>query len=211
RASGRPIVYSLCQYGRLDVWKWGADVGGNLWRTTGDIRDSWDSMAKIGFGQNQLAEYARPGHWNDPDMLEIGNGGMSATEYRTHMSLWAMLAAPLLAGNDLRSMSPEILAILTNREVISVDQDKDGKQGARVWQSGEQEIWARSLRGGAKAVAFFNRAATEAKVSVRWADIGVKGKPRLRDLWLQKDIEWPGAEYTVTIPGHGVVMLRVGS
>ncbi|MGH9882487.1 MAG: glycoside hydrolase family 27 protein, partial [Pyrinomonadaceae bacterium] len=103
-ASGRPIVYSLCQYGRLDVWKWGADVGGNLWRTTGDIRDTWDSMTRIGFSQNELAPWAKPGHWNDPDMLEIGNGGMSETEYQTHMSLWAMLAAPLLAGNDLRNM-----------------------------------------------------------------------------------------------------------
>src|SRR5438552_525877 len=116
----RPIVYSLCQYGRQDVWKWGADVGGNLWRTTGDIRDAWDSMTRIGFSQNDLAPYAKPGHWNDPDMLEIGNGAMTNDEYKTHLSLWAILAAPLLAGNDLRSPSPEIIAILTNREVIAV-------------------------------------------------------------------------------------------
>jgi alpha-galactosidase len=210
RATKRPIVYSLCQYGRQDVWKWGADTGGNLWRTTGDIRDAWDSMSKIGFNQNDLAPYARPGHWNDPDMLEIGNGGMTETEYRTHMSLWAMLTAPLLAGNDLRNMSPEILAILTNREVIAVDQDKDGKQATRVWKSGDQEVWARSLRGGAKAIAFFNRAAEEAKVSLRWADLGISGKVRLRDLWLHRDVEWPGDIYSVTIPGHGVVMLRAG-
>ena len=209
RATKRPIVYSLCQYGRQDVWKWGAETGGNLWRTTGDIRDAWDSMTKIGFNQSDLAPYARPGHWNDPDMLEIGNGGMTETEYRTHMSLWAMLAAPLLAGNDLRNMSPEILAILTNREVIAVDQDKDGKQAARVWKSGDQEVWARSLSGGAKAIAFFNRAAEEARISIRWADIGVSQKVRLRDLWLHKDVEWPGDAYSVTIPGHGVVMLRL--
>ena len=209
RATHRPIVYSLCQYGRLDVWKWGADAGGNLWRTTGDIRDSWDSMSKIGFNQNELAPHARPGHWNDPDMLEIGNGGMSETEYRTHMSLWAMLAAPLLAGNDLRQMSPATLAVLTNREVIAVDQDKDGKQGTRAWKSGEQEVWTRPLSGGARAVAFFNRAAQDAKVSVKWADIGVTRKSRLRDLWLHRDVEWPGPEYSVTIPAHGVVMLRV--
>src|SRR6202790_3023023 len=110
-ATGRPIVYSLCQYGRADVWKWGPEVGGNLWRTTGDIRDAWDSMAKIGFGQNQLSEWAVPGHWNDPDMLEIGNGGMTNTEYRTHMSLWSVLASPLIAGNDLRSMTSEIKEI----------------------------------------------------------------------------------------------------
>ena len=209
RASKRPIVYSLCQYGRLDVWKWGADVGGNLWRTTGDIRDAWDSMTRIGFGQNDLAPWAKPGHWNDPDMLEIGNGSMTETEYQTHMSLWSILAAPLLAGNDLRSMSPEILAILTNREVIAVDQDKDGKQGKRIWQSGEQEIWTRPLSGDAQAVALFNRAKDEAKVTLRWADIGINGNARLRDLWLHKDIDWPGPEYTVTIPSHGVVLLRV--
>jgi len=205
----RPIIYSLCQYGRLDVWKWGADVGGNLWRTTGDIRDAWDSMSRIGFGQNELSQWAKPGHWNDPDMLEVGNGGMSETEYRTHMSLWAMLAAPLLAGNDLRNMSPEILAILTNPEVIAVDQDKDGKQGKQIWKSGDQDIWSRPLSGGAQAVAFFNRATEPAKINVRWTDIGITGKKRLRDLWLHQNVEWTGLEYSLTVPGHGVVMLRV--
>jgi len=207
--TGRPIVYSLCQYGRLDVWKWGPEVGGNLWRTTGDIRDTWDSMTGIGFRQNDLAQYAMPGHWNDPDMLEIGNGGMTDTEYKTHMSLWAMLAAPLLAGNDLRQMKPETLAILTNREVIAIDQDKLGKQGSRFWQSGEQEIWTRELSGGAKAVAFFNRGKDEAKMSLKWADIGVSEKWKLRDLWLHQDVDAKGPEYSVTVPGHGVVMLRV--
>jgi alpha-galactosidase len=125
------------------------------------------------------------------------------------MSLWAILAAPLLAGNDLRSMSPPILAILTNREVIAVDQDKDGKQGTRVWKSGDQEIWTRPLSGGAQAVALFNRAAEATKVSVRWADLGISRKSRVRDLWEHKDIdvEWP--EYSAMVPGHGVVMLRV--
>ena len=205
----RPIVYSLCQYGRLDVWKWGADVGGNLWRTTGDIRDAWDSMTRIGFNQNDLAPYARPGHWNDPDMLEIGNGAMTNDEYKTHMSLWAILAAPLLAGNDLRSMSPEILAILTNKEVIAIDQDKLGKQGQRVWQSGEQEIWTRPLSGGAIAVALFNRAKDEAKIAVKPADLKVTGKWKARDLWTHQNVTWPETEYSVTIPSHGVVMLRL--
>jgi alpha-galactosidase len=208
QATGRPIVYSLCQYGRQDVWKWGPDVGGNLWRTTGDIRDAWDSMSGIGFRQDELAQWARPGHWNDPDMLEIGNGAMSETEYKTHMSLWSILAAPLLAGNDLRSMSPAILEILTNREVIAVDQDKDGKQGKRVWKGGDQEIWTRELSGGALAVALFNRSAEPAKVTVRWADLGISGPSRLRDLWLHQDLTWPAAEYTTTVPGHGVVLLR---
>ncbi|HKC65787.1 MAG TPA: hypothetical protein VKB86_19245, partial [Pyrinomonadaceae bacterium] len=112
-------------------------------------------------------------------------------------------------GNDLRSMTPATLAILTNREVIAIDQDKDGKQGTRVWKSGEQEIWVRQLSGGAKAVAFFNRAGVDAKVSIHWADIGINDKSRLRDLWLHQDVEWPGPEYSVTIPAHGVAMLRV--
>jgi len=207
--TGRPIVYSLCQYGRLDVWKWGPEVGGNLWRTTGDIRDTWESMTGIGFRQNELAQYAKPGHWNDPDMLEIGNGGMTATEYRTHMSLWAMLAAPLLAGNDLRQMNPETLAILTNREVIAVDQDKLGQQGSRAWQSGEQEIWTRHLSGGDMAVAFFNRAKDEAKISVKWTDIGVPAKRKARDLWLHQNIDASGPESSVNVAGHGVVLLRI--
>jgi alpha-galactosidase len=205
----RPIVYSLCQYGRLDVWKWGADVGGNLWRTTGDIRDAWDSMTRIGFNQNDLAPYAKPGHWNDPDMLEIGNGAMTNDEYKTHMSLWAILAAPLLAGNDLRSMSPEILAILTNRDVIAINQDKLGKQGQRVWQSGEQEIWTRSLSGGGMAVAVFNRAKDEARITVKTTDLKIAGKWKARDLWTHQNVAWPDSEYSVTVPSHGVVMLRL--
>ena len=210
RATGRPIVYSLCQYGRQDVWKWGADVGGNLWRTTGDIRDAWDSMTRIGFNQNDLAPYAKPGHWNDPDMLEIGNGAMTETEYKTHMSLWAMLAAPLLAGNYLRSVSPEILGILTNRDVIAVDQDKLGKQGQRVWQSGEQEIWSRPLSGDAVAVACFNRGKDEATIKVKTADLKINGKWKARDLWSHQNVTWPpDGEYSVVVPTHGVVMLRL--
>jgi len=205
----RPIVYSLCQYGRLDVWKWGADAGGNLWRTTGDIRDAWDSMSRIGFGQNDLAPWARPGHWNDPDMLEIGNGSMSETEYQTHMSLWAILAAPLLAGNDLRSMKPEINAILTNRDVIAVDQDKLGKQGQRIWKSGDQEIWSRPLSGDAMAIAFFNRAADPATISVKLADLKLTGKWKARDLWIHQNVQLTEPEYSATVAGHGVVMLRL--
>ena len=157
RSTGRPIVYSLCQYGNDAVWRWGASVGGNLWRTTGDISDHYARMAEIGFGQAGLSRFAGPGHWNDPDMLEVGNGGMTAEEYRTHMSLWAILAAPLLAGNDLTTMTPETIAILTNRDVIAVDQDPAGKQGDRVSAEGPIEIWARSLADGSKAVGVFNR------------------------------------------------------
>ena len=208
--SRRPILYSLCQYGRADVWKWGADVGGNTWRTTGDIRDSWDSMTKIGFAQDELAEWAAPGHWNDPDMLEIGNGGMNDDEYRTHMSLWAILAAPLLAGNDLRNMTREILEILTNREVIAISQDKAGKQGRRVSKSGEQEVWARTLFDGAVAIGMFNRGSAPAQVSVTWTETGLKKTPHeARELWQHSDVKMNGAEYTAIVPAHGVVMLRV--
>jgi alpha-galactosidase len=209
--SGRPILYSLCQYGRAEVWKWGARVGGNAWRTTGDIRDSWDSMTKIGFAQDELAPFAKPGHWNDPDMLEIGNGGMNEDEYKVHMTLWSLLAAPLLAGNDLREMSPAIAAILMNREVIAIDQDKEGKQGRRVSKTADQEIWARSLSGGDLAVALFNRGAEPAGTTVKWSDLGLKSAPpRARDLWTHTELKMGGTEYKVAVPPHGVVLLRLG-
>ena len=208
--AGRPIVYSLCQYGRAEVWKWGAAVGGNAWRTTGDIRDTWDSMTKIGFAQDELGPWAAPGHWNDPDMLEIGNGGMSDDEYRTHMSLWAILAAPLLAGNDLREMTPAILEILTNREVIAVNQDRDGKPGRRISKSGDQEVWSRPLADGGYAIGIFNRAAKPAKFSVKWSDVGEKSAPtHARELWAHTDLALIGEEYSATVPSHGVVMLRI--
>ena len=207
---GRPIVFSLCEYGRQDVWKWGPDVGGNLWRTTGDIQDKWDSMAEIGFNQDALASYAAPGHWNDPDMLEIGNGGMSDTEYRTHMSLWAMLAAPLLAGNDLRSVPQPVLDILTNRDVIAVDQDPLGHQGRRIWKGGNQEVWIRELAGGAQALAIFNRDLKDANITVNWSDLDIKKAPKTaRDLWLHKDVPLGKTGYSGNVPGHGVVLLRI--
>jgi alpha-galactosidase len=207
-ATGRHIIYSLCQYGRADVWKWGPEVGGNLWRTTGDIKDNWESMTKIGFSQDELAAYAKPGHWNDPDMLEIGNGGMNEAEYKTHMTLWSMLAAPLIAGNDLRDMSKGIHDILTNREVIAIDQDKQGEQGRRASQSGDQETWVRPLAGGACAVALFNRGGADAEMTVKWAELKLK-PAHARDLWEHRDVKLSGAEYKATVPGHGVVLLRV--
>ena len=208
RAAGRPIVYSLCQYGWLDVGEWGASVGGNLWRTTGDIRDAWDSMANIGFAQNGREKYASPGHWNDPDMLEIGNGGMTDTEYRTHMSLWSMLAAPLLAGHDVRAMSDAIKGILLNKEVIAIDQDKAGHQGVRVRRDGEMEVWKKPLASGV-AVALFNRSKDAAKITVKWSEVGItKNNPKIRDLWAHKDVKSPAA-FTAEVPSHGVVMLKV--
>jgi alpha-galactosidase len=208
-STGRPIVYSLCQYGNDAVWEWGTSVGGNLWRTTGDISDKYVSMADIGFGQAGLARFAGPGHWNDPDMLEVGNGGMTAEEYRTHMSLWAILAAPLLAGNDLSTMTPETIALLTNREVIGVDQDSAGKQGDRVTTEGPIEVWARPLADGAKAVGIFNRHHLPMETKVDFHTLGFAHAVKARDLWLGKDLGNIGPVYTVKIPAHGVVFLKV--
>lgn len=209
RSTGRPIVYSLCQYGNDAVWKWGTTVGGNLWRTTGDITDKYARMAEIGFGQAGLAPFAGPGHWNDPDMLEIGNGGMTMEEYRTHMSLWAILAAPLLAGNDLSTMSPETVALLTNRDVIAVDQDAMGKQGDRVSAEGPIEVWVRPLADGSKAVGIFNRHPSAMTTQVDFQKIGFPHAVKAKDLWLGKDLGTISAPYTATVPGHGVLFLRV--
>jgi alpha-galactosidase len=154
--TGRPMVYSLCQYGDDSVWKWGPSVGANLWRTTGDISANYDRISFIGLGQAGLAKYAGPGHWNDPDMLEVGNGRLNHDENVTHMTLWAMLAAPLIAGNNLTEMKPEIGAILMNKEVIAIDQDALGRQGDRIFAEGPVEIWVKPLANGAKAVAIFN-------------------------------------------------------
>jgi alpha-galactosidase len=209
RGTGRPIVYSLCQYGNDAVWEWGASVGGNLWRTTGDITDKYARMAEIGFGQAGLARFAGPGHWNDPDMLEVGNGGMTADEYKTHMSLWAILAAPLLAGNDLSTMTPETVALLTNRDVIAVDQDAAGKQGDRVSAEGPIEVWVRPLADGSKAVGIFNRHPQALTTQVDFSSLGLGHAVKAKDLWLGKDLGSIGSPYTVKIPAHGVLLLRV--
>jgi len=208
-ATGRPIVYSLCQYGMNDVWTWGTDVGGNLWRTTGDINDTYTRMAQIGFSQAGLSKYAGPGHWNDPDMLEVGNGGMTDDQYRQHMTLWVILAAPLLAGNDLSKMSPATLAILTNKEVIAVDQDPLGKQGDRVSALGLTEIWAKPLSGGAKAVALFNRTDKPASITLHLREVGFSDNARLRDLWQGREVKATGGAYTATVPAYGAVLLKV--
>ncbi len=204
----RPIVYSLCQYGIGAAWKWGPKVGGNLWRTTDDIRDNYRSMSLIGFSQAGLEKYAGPGHWNDPDMLEIGNGGMTPDQYRTQMSLWAMLAAPLLAGNDLSKMDATTKSILMNKEVIAVDQDKLGIQGSRV---APLQIWMKPLSGGAKAVAIFNYVLDDQAlpITVEFKDMGLTGPVHARDLWAHKDLGTLHGSYTVVVPPGGVVMLRV--
>jgi len=210
KATGRPIVYSLCQYGLRKVWEWGAASGANLWRTTGDIEDVWKSMSTIGFDKETgLEQYAGPGHWNDPDMLEIGNGNMDAVEYRTHISLWAMLAAPLLAGNDVRSMDDETKQLLINREVIAIDQDKLGKQGFRVSKEGRTEVWVKPLEGGDLAMALFNRGDNAELMIAKWTDLGLSGKHSVRDVWAHADRGKIKDLFEAEVSGHGVVMLRV--
>lgn len=210
-ATGRPIVYSLCEYGLGDVQKWGPEVGGNLWRTTGDIRDEWDSMIDNIEKQVPTAPYAGPGHWNDPDMLEVGNGHMSDDEYRTHMSLWALTAAPLLAGNDIRSMSDATKSILLNKEVIAIDQDPLGKQ-ASPKKDGKLETWVKPLKDGGVAVGVINLDSAPGNATVKPSDLGLKGSPKsARDLWAHKTVQFNNGEYSVSIPSHGVLLLRVSA
>jgi alpha-galactosidase len=209
--SGRPIVYSLCEYGSGNVELWGAKVGGNLWRTTGDISDTWTSMIANIEKQVPTAPYAGPGHWNDPDMLEIGNGKMTDEEYKTHMSLWALAAAPLLAGNDIRSMTPAIRDILMNREVLSVDQDPLGKQASPV-KKGDLEIWVKPLADHSVAVGVVNMSATEKMATVMASDLGPGTSVKsARDLWRHSSVAFRDGVYTASIPAHGLLMLRVYS
>jgi len=166
-------------------------------------------MADIGFGQNGLQKFAGPGHWNDPDMLEIGNGGMNEDEYRTHMSLWCILAAPLIAGNDLSRMTPFTIELLTNREVIAVDQDPAGKQGYRVAQEGPFEVWMKPMADGSKVVGLFNRQRTIEEIAVNFSQIGINGAASIRDLWLHKDLGSFRDKFSAFVPSHGVVLVRI--
>jgi alpha-galactosidase len=206
--SGRPIVFSICNWGVKTPWRWGPSTG-NLWRTTGDINDTYDRMTLIGFGQNGLEKFAGPGHWNDPDMLEVGNGGMKRDEYRTHMALWAILAAPLLAGNDLRSMSPETKELLMNSEILAVDQDAKGVQGRRVWQEGPLEIWVKPLADGSQAVGLFNRSESATKMTLDFKSIGAPASAKLRDLLDHKDLGTIQNSYSADVPTHGAVLVKV--
>jgi alpha-galactosidase len=207
RATGRPIVYSLCQYGRDRVGTWGRDVGGHLWRTTGDIEDKYDSMAAIGFDKDGDPANAGPGGWNDPDMLEVGNGGMSEDEYRTHMTLWAMQAAPLMLGNDLRTMSPATVALLENKGVIAIDQDSLGKQARRVRKDGDAEIWARPLADGSIALALFNRGSTPRDIRFDAEDAGLKHIGTLIDVWA--GVPDNPERRAWAVPAHGAMLVRL--
>ena len=205
----RDIVYSLCQYGMGDVWEWGAEVGGNLWRTTGDIQGNYRSLSNIGFSQNGHEKYAGPGHWNDPDMLWLHS--LKPNEQLTHLSLWSLLAAPLLIGSDLSKLDPFTLDALSNDEVINVDQDPLGIQGNRRAKDGDLEVWAKPLSDGTLAVGLFNRGTNSAPVVARWSDLGLTGKQAVRDLWQKKDLGAFTDSFTATVPGHGVVLVKVGA
>jgi alpha-galactosidase len=209
KATGRPILFSLCQYGMQDVWKWGQSVGGQMWRTTGDISDNYNSIVLHALDENGLEQYAGPGHWNDPDMLEIGNGKLNPDEWRTQMTLWCILAAPLFAGNDLTQMKPKVREILTNPEVIAIDQDPAGIQGHCARQEGPTQIWTRALADGGTAVALLNLNAHPMTITAVFKSIGLPKHAKLRDLWLHENLGWFNKSFTSVVPRHGAVFLKV--
>ncbi len=209
KATGRPIVFSLCQYGIQDVWKWGASVGGQMWRTTGDISDNYNSMILHGMDEEGLEHYAGPGHWNDPDMLEVGNGKMTPDEWCTQMNLWCILAAPLFAGNDLSRMNPDVLRILTNSEVVAIDQDAAGIQGHCAQHTGPTQIWTKALAGGDTAVGLFNMNVHPMTMTVVFNEIGLPKRLKARDLWLHKDLGRLSRDFTLVVPRHGSVLIKV--
>jgi alpha-galactosidase len=213
----RDIVFSLCQYGMGEVWRWGAEVGGNCWRTTGDISDQWKSMSSIGFGQAGHEAHAGPGHWNDPDMLVVGKLGwgqlrptsLTANEQYTHVSLWCLLAAPLLIGCDLSQLDAFTFNLLSNDEVLAIDQDPLGRQAARAYKNGPTEIWAKDLADGSKAVGLFNCSDETSTVQAPYANLGIQGSHRIRDLWRQQDLGLFSGSFTASVPRHGVVLVRI--
>jgi alpha-galactosidase len=216
----RDLVFSLCQYGLGNVWEWGAQVGGNCWRTTGDITDTWSSMSRLGFGQAGHEKFAGPGHWNDPDMLVVGYVGWSAkvrptrltpNEQYTHISLWCLLCSPLLIGCDMTKLDEFTLNLLTNDEVLDVSQDPLGRQAARIVKDGSLEIWAKDLADGSKAVGLFNLGEDESPITLKWAGLGLSGKQRVRDLWRQQDLGKFTGQFQTSVPRHGVVLVKVGS
>lgn len=213
----RDIVFSLCQYGMGNVWEWGAQVGGNCWRTTGDINDSWGSMTANGFGSAGKETFAGPGHWNDPDMLVVGKLGwgqlrptrLTPNEQYTHISLWCLLSSPLLIGCDMSQLDAFTLSLLSNDEVLAVDQDPLGKQASRIWKDGDLEIWAKDLSDGSKAVGLFNRGEAETSIKVNWAQLGITGKHHVRDLWRQKNLGKFANAFNAKVPRHGVVLVKI--
>lgn len=209
RATGRPIVYSLSQHGLSRGWAWASQTGANLWRTGDDVHDDYLSITGIGFAQAGLSKFSGPGHWNDPDMLEIGNGGLTPDEARTQMSLWSLLAAPLLAGNDLSKMDSDSLNILNNREVLSIDQDPAGHQGDRVWCEGPLEIWTRALVNGSVAVGLFNGNQGPVEIPLDLKLLGFKHAVKVRDVWQHSDLASIDGPRVFRVAPHGVILLVV--
>ncbi len=208
KATGRATVFSVCEWGEARPWLWARQLGGQLWRTTEDIRDSWLSMIGILDQQVGLDRYAGPNGWNDPDMLEVGNGKMTHAEYVAHFSLWALLNAPLIAGNDLRAMDDSTRSILLNADVIAVDQDWGGRQGYRLRDDGATEVWLKPMSDGGRALVLLNRGTTDAPIAVTFAEIGLGAHQTVRDLWSGQVVEETRALRRV-VPAHGAVMLRV--
>ena len=215
----RDIVYSLCQYGMGNVWEWGADVGGNYWRTTGDLTDVWSNMAAVGFRQAGREKWSKPGGWTDPDMLVIGKVGwgpnihdtrLTPNEQITHITLWTIQAAPLLIGADMSQFDKFTTDLMTNYEVLEVNQDVLGRGGSLVWQKDRLEVWSRPLADGTRAVALFNRGLQAANVTARWREIGLAGKQPVRDLWQRRDLGTFAGEFTANVPAHGAVLVKVG-
>ena len=218
RKTNRDIVYSLCQYGMGDVWKWGATVDGNCWRTTDDIQDNWGSLRGIFTSQDGHEKNAGPGHWNDPDMLMVGIVGFGNThpthlkpnEQILHISMWSLLSSPLLIGCDLTRLDPFTKALLTNDDVLDVNQDPLGKPAGRIALDGDAQVWARPLFDGTRAVGLVNTGPERADVSVTWAHLGLTGTQPVRDLWQRKDLGRFPTGYTVSVPSHGAVLIKVG-
>jgi alpha-galactosidase len=217
-AAGRPIVFSLCEWGNNKPWEWAADVG-HLWRTTGDITDCYDCQEVYSMGwkvilesQVGLEKYAGPDHWNDPDMLEVGNKGLTLAESRAHFSLWCILAAPLMAGNDVRKMSDEVHDILTNKEVIAIDQDPLGKQGYQFMKHPGKEIWVKELSDGNWAVCFLNTGDKSLQIRLKWEHLWfLKGTYEIRDLWQKKNLGKTKGEFTGEIDSHDVILFKLTS
>ena len=218
--SGRPIVFSICEWGIHQPSQWARSVGGNLWRTTGDIWDHWEGLGDHGNwhgvldildAQTDLYAAAGPGGWNDPDMLEVGNGGMTDAQYRAHFSLWAVLAAPLIAGNDVTKMDIATRDILTNKDVIAVDQDTLGQQGRRISRTADTEVWARPLSDGGRAVVLFNRSSVPQTITADWPALGYPGSVplKVRDLWQHREIGVFKGQYSFVVPAQSAVMIRV--
>lgn len=215
----RDIVYSLCQYGMGDVWEWGADVGGNYWRTSGDLTDVWSNMSSVGFRQAGREKWSRPGHWTDPDMLVIGKVGwgpnihdtrLTPNEQITHISLWVLQAAPLLLGADMTQFDPFTTALMTNHEVLEVSQDVLGTGASRIYQRERLELWARPLADGTIAVGLFNRGLQATKLRATWKELGLTGPKPVRDLWLQKDLGIINGELSAEVPAHGTILVKIG-